>query len=66
VPRKIRELIKDLRQAGFVSVKGGKGSHHKLRHPDHAGSLTLSGLEGNDAKYYQEKQVKDALREIDS
>jgi predicted RNA binding protein YcfA (HicA-like mRNA interferase family) len=53
VPRKIRELIKDLRQAGFVSVKGGKGSHHKLRHPDHVSSLTLSGREGDDAKYYQ-------------
>jgi len=66
VPRKIRELINDLRRAGFVPVKGGKGSHHKFRHPKHAGSLILSGHEGTDAKRYQERQVKDGIKKIDS
>jgi len=66
VPRKIRELINDLRKAGFVTVKGGKGSHQKFRHSEHFGSLILSGHEGDDAQHYQEKQVRDAIREINS
>ncbi|MBC8243606.1 MAG: type II toxin-antitoxin system HicA family toxin [Verrucomicrobia bacterium] len=62
MPRKIRELIHDLRRAGFVMVKGGKGSHYKLRHPNHPGSVRVSGREGDDARHYQEAQVKDAIR----
>jgi predicted RNA binding protein YcfA (HicA-like mRNA interferase family) len=37
VPRKIRHLITDLKQAGFVQVPGGKGSHRKFQHPKLAG-----------------------------
>jgi len=54
VPRKIRQLVADLEQAGFVIVPGGKGSHRKLRHPRLPGSLILSGHGGEDAKHYQE------------
>jgi len=44
-------------------VPGGKGSHRKFRHPKFAGSLILSGHDGDDAKHYQEKQVRNAVRE---
>jgi predicted RNA binding protein YcfA (HicA-like mRNA interferase family) len=65
VPRKIRELIKDLRDAGFALVPGGgKGSHRKFTHENYAGAVTLSGQDGDDAKKYQEKQVKRAVEEV--
>jgi predicted RNA binding protein YcfA (HicA-like mRNA interferase family) len=63
VPRKIRQLVGDLEQTGFVLVPGGKGSHRKYRHPELPGALILSGQSGDDAKHYQEKQVRNAIRE---
>ena len=63
MPRKIRQLIADLEQAGFILVPGGKGSHHKFRHEKFPGSVILSGKEGDDAQHYQEKQVSNAIRE---
>jgi len=63
VPRKIRQLIADLEQVGFVLVPGGKGSHRKFRHPKFPGSLILSGHDGDDAQHYQERQVRNAIRE---
>jgi predicted RNA binding protein YcfA (HicA-like mRNA interferase family) len=63
VPRKIRQLVADLEQAGFAQAPGGKGSHRKFRHPKLAGSLILSGQSGDDAKHYQEKQVRNAIRD---
>jgi predicted RNA binding protein YcfA (HicA-like mRNA interferase family) len=63
VPRKLRQLISDLEQAGFVLVPGGKGSHRKFRHPRFPGSLILSGQAGDDAQHYQERMVRNAIRE---
>jgi predicted RNA binding protein YcfA (HicA-like mRNA interferase family) len=63
VPRKIRQLVADLERTGFVLVPGGKGSHRKFRHPKFPGSLILSGQEGDDAHHYQERQVRNAIRE---
>ena len=64
VPRKIRQLVADLEHAGFYLVPGaGKGSHRKFRHPKFAGSIILSGQEGDDARHYQEKDVRQAIRE---
>ena len=63
VPRKIRQLVADLERAGFVLAPGGKGSHRKFRHPKFPGSVILSGQSGDDAKHYQEKQVRNAIRE---
>jgi predicted RNA binding protein YcfA (HicA-like mRNA interferase family) len=63
MPRKISELIADLEQAGFVRVPGGKGSHRKFRHPRFAGSVILSGSDRDDAKHYQEKHIRNAIRE---
>ena len=63
MPRKIRHLVSDLTRAGFVVVPGGKGSHRKFRHVRMAGSVILSGGDGEDARHYQEKQVRNAIRE---
>ena len=61
MPRKIRELIRDLTSAGFDD-RGGKGSHRNFLHPKGA-RLTLSGNPGDDAKPYQEKAVRAAVEE---
>ncbi|MFM7070406.1 MAG: type II toxin-antitoxin system HicA family toxin [Planctomycetota bacterium] len=65
MPRKIRELFHDLRAVGFVEISGGKGSHRKLVHPRYRGAVTLSGQLGDDAKPYQEKQVRRAIEEVE-
>ncbi len=59
MPRKIRQLIRDLEKAGFVN-RGGKGSHRNFVHSCGEG-VTLSGKESSDAKPYQEKQVRIAI-----
>lgn len=61
MPRKVRDLAKDYLDAGFTIVKGGKGSHRKLRHPSGI-TTVLSGKDGDDAKNYQEKEL---IRKID-
>lgn len=64
MPRKIRQLESDLLKAGFTVVKGaGKGSHRKYIHPNVEGFVIISGKAGDDAKLYQEKQVKAKLEE---
>jgi predicted RNA binding protein YcfA (HicA-like mRNA interferase family) len=64
MPRKIRELIADLERAGWYQVAGGKGSHQKFAHLHSQRKLILSGRSGADALHYQEKQVKQAIREV--
>jgi predicted RNA binding protein YcfA (HicA-like mRNA interferase family) len=64
MPRKIRQLITDLEDAGFQLEPGGKGSHRKFRHRGFFGSVILSGKDGDDALPYQEKQVRNAVREV--
>jgi predicted RNA binding protein YcfA (HicA-like mRNA interferase family) len=63
MPRKIRELVSDLKKAGFVLVHGGKGSHRKFRHSRIPGAVILSGADNDDARHYQEKQVRNAIWE---
>ena len=66
MPRKIRQLIRDLQEAGFKSIAGGgKGSHRKFVHDRYRGAVTLSGKDGADAKNYQERQVKKAIEETE-
>jgi len=63
--RKIRQLIKDLTDAGFYEIHGGgKGSHRKFTHARYSGAVTLSGDPGDDAKPYQERQVQRAVDEV--
>jgi len=61
MPRKLRELIRDLAKAGFVA-RGGKGSHRNFKHPRGV-KITLAGNLGADAKPYQERDVATAVRE---
>jgi predicted RNA binding protein YcfA (HicA-like mRNA interferase family) len=60
MPRKIRQLIADLEKAGFEN-RGGKGSHRNYRHLATAVKITVSGNPGDDAKPYQEKDLKLAI-----
>ncbi len=62
MPRKIRELERDLLKAGFV-WKAGRGSHRKYIHPS-GRKVTISGQAGDDAKRYQEDDVRQALEDI--
>jgi len=65
LPRKVRELVKDLMDAGFAILPGGgKGSHRKFTHPEYPGAVTLSGRDGDDAKGYQERQVRRAIEDV--
>lgn len=63
MPRKIKDLIKDLEKAGFVN-KGGKGSHRNFAHPMLKKPITISGKDGADAKHYQEKAIIAAIKEV--
>jgi predicted RNA binding protein YcfA (HicA-like mRNA interferase family) len=64
MPRKIRQLKADLRKAGANQVSQ-EGSHTKWKHPlIPTSTLILSGHDGDDAKPYQEKAVRDLLRRI--
>ena len=63
MPRKIRQLIRDLTRAGFLD-RGGKGSHRNFMHPDCPYPVVISGKPGEDAKRYQEKAVMLALKEV--
>lgn len=60
MPRKVRDLIRDLERAGF-ELRSVRGSHRKYVR----GSVTviLSGNAGDDVKKYQERAVQDALTE---
>jgi len=62
MPRKIRQLIKDLETAGFVN-RGGRGDHRNFVHPKVSKPVTVSGKVGSDAKHYQEKAVQLAIEE---
>ena len=62
MPRKVRQLIADLEKAGFVNG-GGKGSHRNFIHPQGLRVL-MSGNSGDDAKHYQERDVKRALNAV--
>ena len=59
MPRKVRQLITDLERAGFVN-RGGKGSHRNFTHPK-GQRVTVNGNPGDDAKHYQERDVRRAL-----
>jgi predicted RNA binding protein YcfA (HicA-like mRNA interferase family) len=60
VPRKIRQLIAELESAGFEN-RGGKDSHRNFRHLATGIKITVSGKPGDDAKLYQEKDLKRAI-----
>ena len=62
MPPKIRELIAELEQAGFVD-RGGKGSHRNFVHGKASKPVTISGKPGDDAKQYQIRAVHRGIEE---
>ncbi len=64
MPRKIRELERDLLRAGFT-WKAGKGSHRKYIHPS-GQKVMISGQAGDDAKRYQEDDVAEAIKAVEN
>ena len=46
MPPKIRDLMTELKPAGFVD-RGGKGSHRHFVHPNLAKPVTISGSPGD-------------------
>ena len=62
MPPTVRELIAKLEKSGF-KYRSGKGSHRKYVHPATNTRIIVSGRLGDDAKRYQERQVRDALEE---
>ena len=61
MPKKIRELIRSLKMAGFVD-RGGRGSHRNFIHSSGI-VVTLSGHPGDDAKPYQIKVIEEKIEE---
>ena len=65
MPKKIRELKSMLQRAGF-RVRAGKGSHTVWSHATLEESITVSGQDGDYAKPYQEKDVRQIIRKVES
>lgn len=59
MPPKIRKLIAELEKAGFKN-RGGKGSHRNFTH-EKGLMITVSGNQGDEAKKYQIKKIKDII-----
>jgi hypothetical protein len=62
--RKVRDLIRDLQDAGFERLKDrGKGDHTMWQfRSDPRTTLNLDGRPGDDAHYYQEREVRAKIR----
>lgn len=67
MPPKIKQLTSRLAQAGFVVRKDrGKGSHTMWTHPSLPGTTVVLAVgDGDDAKAYQERDVREALAALD-
>jgi predicted RNA binding protein YcfA (HicA-like mRNA interferase family) len=63
MPKKIRELKSLLLKAGFT-YQPARGSHSKWSHPQLSKAIIIAGKDGGDAKPYLEKQVNQALEEL--
>jgi predicted RNA binding protein YcfA (HicA-like mRNA interferase family) len=63
MPKKIRELKAILRKAGYRE-QPAKGSHSKWSHPLLSKKIIVAGKDGSDAKPYLEKQVDEAIENL--
>jgi hypothetical protein len=62
---KLESLSKIYTEPDSIEIPGGgKGAHRKFTHAQYAGAVTLSGQLGDDAKPYQERQVKRAIERV--
>ena len=58
MPRKLRQLLKELRQAGFDLISE-RGDHRKFERG--SVSVVVRGALGDDVLPYQEKQIRAAI-----
>jgi predicted RNA binding protein YcfA (HicA-like mRNA interferase family) len=67
MPRKKREVKRDLRRAGFVlDPRRGKGSHSWWYHPRFPDIIvSIAGHDGDDAKPYDEDNAAKAIAEAE-
>jgi hypothetical protein len=62
MPRKLRQLRSDLRRAGWA-IDRQSGSHQIWKHALVPGAeVNLAGADGQDARPYQERDVREAVR----
>ena len=65
MPKKVRELKAILLKAGFT-YRQGKGRHTIWTHDQLAElPITIAGKDGDDAKIYLEKTVKQRLKKLE-
>lgn len=66
MPRKLRELRRDLRRAGF-RIDRQVGSHEVWKHLDYPSirGANIAAKDSADAKPYQEDEVRSALRDLE-
>ncbi len=63
---KIKALKTSLSKAGFIRLKNrGKGSHTIWRHKNNHINIVCSGKDSKEAKYYQVKALKVAIKQIE-
>jgi predicted RNA binding protein YcfA (HicA-like mRNA interferase family) len=63
MPRKLRELEAELSKEGFTR-QPGKGSHRRWVHPLYPGHVSIAGHSKDDAKPYQEREVRQAIEQV--
>jgi predicted RNA binding protein YcfA (HicA-like mRNA interferase family) len=64
MPRKKRDIKRDYRQAGFIE-RQGKGDHTNYSHPLLRDVYTVAGTDGDDARPYDEKNLRQALKALE-
>jgi len=65
MPRKIRAFLQIYQKNGAIIVLNeGKGSHRKIKHAKLGQVVIVSGNPGDDAKAYQEKDLRSFLDQI--
>ena len=64
MPPKIRDLIAEFERAGFID-RGGTGGQRNVVHPTAQKPITISGKLGDDAKHYQGRAVRLALKALE-
>ena len=58
---RIRDIVAELIRNGFEQTKHGKGSHRRYKHRESGISATIPGKDGDDAKPYLIKQIREKI-----
>jgi hypothetical protein len=64
MPRKKRHIRAEYRKAGFIE-RQAKGDHTVFSHPLLRKHYSVDGADGNDALRYDEKNLQEALRDLE-